>query len=54
MQPCVILTFNGIWEVVFEEFVALEEVADDGDLCLYNFVESFWAIFKYLCSGFHG
>jgi hypothetical protein len=28
----------------FEEFVALEEVADDGDFCFDDCVETFWTI----------
>jgi hypothetical protein len=31
-QPCIIIAFNGVREVIFEEFVALEEVANDWDL----------------------
>ena len=30
-QPSVVSAFNGVWEVCFKEFIALEEVAYDGN-----------------------
>ena len=46
-QPHVVFTFNGIWEMVFEKCVALEEVAVDGNISLYNFLN--YISFKHPC-----
>ena len=38
--------------MVFEQFVAMEEAAYDGDFCFDNVVESFWPILQYFLSCF--
>ena len=50
-QPCIVVAFDG---VCFEEFVALEEVADDWNFGLYYSVEMFWPVLEYFFPGFHG
>ena len=41
-----VIAFYIVGKVMFEKFVALEEVADDWDF-VFNYVfESFWSIFK--------
>ena len=53
-QPCIVVAFDGVGEVGFEEFVALEEVANDWYFGLYNSVETFWPVLEYLFPCFHG
>ena len=45
-QPCVVIAFYGVGEVGFEEFVALEEVADDWYFGLYNSIETFRSLLE--------
>ena len=49
-QPSVVSAFNGIWEVCFKEFIALEEDAYDGNFSFDNCIETFRAILEDLLS----
>ena len=44
-KPAVVTALNCVGEISFEEFVALEEAADDWNFCLDNCVETFRTIF---------
>ena len=46
VEPGVVVTFDIVGKMFFEEFIALEEVADDWDFVFNYFFDSFWSIFK--------
>ena len=53
-QPCIVVAFDGVGEVGFEEFVALEEVANDWYFGLYNSIETFRSVLEYFFPCFLG
>ena len=46
MKPGIVVAFDNIGKMVFEDFVALEKVTDNSDFCFDYIVESFRAILK--------
>ena len=52
-QLSVVSAFNGVWEVCFKEFVALEEVTYDRNFSFNDCVETFWAILEDFFSCVH-
>ena len=45
-KPFIVVAFDGVGEVGFEEFVALEEVANDWYFGLYNSIETFRSVLE--------
>ena len=46
LQQCVVITFYGVGELGFEEFVTLEEIADDWYFGLYDSIETFRSLLE--------
>ena len=46
MKPGIVIAFDTVGKVVFEDCVALEKVTDNWDFCCDYIVESFGAILK--------